>query len=90
MTSNLSASVGRWERRVRNCPADVEVVQRLLETAAHAFRASQLDPKGVDGKIAHPPATSNTVESSTVRHLVPLLPWLRPGSTHYDLCVIHK
>ena len=61
MSSNLSASVGRWERRARNCPADVEVVQRLLETAAHALQAPQLDPKGVDGKIARPPATSNTV-----------------------------
>ena len=61
MSSNLSASVGRWERRARNRPADVEVVQRLLETAAHALQAPQLDPKGVDGKIAHPPATSNTV-----------------------------
>jgi murein DD-endopeptidase MepM/ murein hydrolase activator NlpD len=61
MSSNLSASVGRWERRARNRPADVEVVQRLLETAAHALQAPQLDPKGVDGKIARPPATSNTV-----------------------------
>ena len=61
MSSNLSASVGRWERRARNCPDDVELVQRLLETAAHALQAPQLDPKGVDGKIAHPPATSNTV-----------------------------
>jgi len=61
MSSNLSASVGRWERRARNRPADVEIVQRLLETAAHALQAPQLDPKGVDGKIAHPPATSNTV-----------------------------
>ena len=61
MSSNLSASVGRWERRARNCPADVEVVQRLLETAAHALQAPKLDPKGVDGKIARPPATSNTV-----------------------------
>ena len=61
MSSNLSASVGRWERRARNRPADVEVVQRLLETAAHVLQAPQLDPKGVDGKIAHPPATSNTV-----------------------------
>jgi murein DD-endopeptidase MepM/ murein hydrolase activator NlpD len=39
----------------------VEIVQRLLETAAHALQAPQLDPKGVDGKIARPPATSNTV-----------------------------
>ena len=61
MSSSLSASVGRWERRARNCPPDVEVVQRLLETAARALQAPQLDPKGIDGKIAHPPATSNTV-----------------------------
>ena len=61
MSSNLSASVGRWERRARNCPADVEIVQRLLETAAHTLQAPQLDPKAVDGKIAHPPAPSNTV-----------------------------
>ena len=61
MSSNLSASVGRWERRARNRSDDVEVVQRLLETAAHVLQAPQLDPKGVDGKIAHPPATSNTV-----------------------------
>ena len=61
MTSNLSASVGSWERRARNCPADVEVVQRLLETAAHELEAPQLDPKGVDGKIARPPANSKTV-----------------------------
>ncbi len=61
MTLNLSASVGRWERQARNCLPDVEVVQRLLETAAHALQAPQLDPKGVDGKIAHPPAASNTV-----------------------------
>jgi murein DD-endopeptidase MepM/ murein hydrolase activator NlpD len=61
MSPNLSASVGRWERRARNRPADVEVVQRLLETAAHVLQVPQLDPKGVDGKIAHPPATSNTV-----------------------------
>src|SRR5262249_16826060 len=61
MISKLSASVGRWERRARNRPADVEIVQRLLETAAQVLQAPQLDPKGVDGKIAHPPATSNTV-----------------------------
>src|SRR5689334_4914670 len=61
MSSNLSASVGRWERRARNRPTDVELVQHLLETAAQALQAPQLDPKGVDGKIAHPPASSNTV-----------------------------
>jgi murein DD-endopeptidase MepM/ murein hydrolase activator NlpD len=40
---------------------DVELVQQLLEMAAEALQASELDPKGVDGKIARPPATSATV-----------------------------
>ena len=40
---------------------NVNIVQRLLETAAQVLQAPQLDPKGVDGKIARPPATSNTV-----------------------------
>ena len=76
MSSNLSASVGRWERRARNRPADVEVVQRLLETAAHVLQAPQLDPKGVDGKIAHPPATSNTVAGiERFKAIIPV-PWM--------------
>ena len=61
MSSQLFASVGRWERGARNLQPDVEVVQRLLEAAAQALQAPELDPKGVDGKIARPPATSNTV-----------------------------
>jgi murein DD-endopeptidase MepM/ murein hydrolase activator NlpD len=61
MNSQISGSVGRWEKKARNLPPDVEVVQRLLDAAAHALQAPQLDPKGVDGKIARPPATSNTV-----------------------------
>jgi hypothetical protein len=44
----------------RNLEADVETVQRLLQAAAQR-PSSQIDPKGVDGKIARPPATSNTV-----------------------------
>ena len=40
---------------------DVELVQQLLEMAAKALQAPELDPKGVDGKIARPPATSATV-----------------------------
>ena len=47
----ISGSVGRWEKNAGNLPADVEVVQRLLQTAAHKLQAPQLDPKGVDGKI---------------------------------------
>jgi murein DD-endopeptidase MepM/ murein hydrolase activator NlpD len=61
MSPQLSGSVGRWERRARNRQPDVEVVQRLLEGAAQALQAPELDPKGVDGKIARPPATSQTV-----------------------------
>jgi murein DD-endopeptidase MepM/ murein hydrolase activator NlpD len=61
MSSQISGSVGRWEKRARNLQPDVEVVQRLLEAAAQALQAPQLDPKGVDGKISRPPAISETV-----------------------------
>src|SRR5467141_554459 len=57
----ITDSVGRWEKNARNLPADVETVQRLLETAAQKLQAPQLDPKGIDGKIAQPPRKSNTV-----------------------------
>src|SRR5215813_7539380 len=57
----ISDSVGRWEKNARNLPADVETVQRLLETAAQKLQAPELDPKGIDGKIAQPPRHSNTV-----------------------------
>ena len=60
-TPLISGSVGRWEKGARNLQADVETVQRLLQAAAQRLQAPQLDPKGVDGKIARPPATSNTV-----------------------------
>jgi hypothetical protein len=57
----ITGSVGRWEKGARNLPADIETVQRLLETAAQKLRAPDLDPKGVDGKIARQSAKSNTV-----------------------------
>jgi len=57
----ISDSVGRWEKSARNLPADVETVQRLLQTAAQKLQAPELDPKGIDGKIAQPPRKSNTV-----------------------------
>ena len=57
----ISDSVGRWEKNARNLPDDVKTVQRLLETAAQKLQAPELDPKGVDGKIAQPPRHSNTV-----------------------------
>jgi hypothetical protein len=57
----ITGSVGRWEKGARNLQADVETVQRLLETAAKKLQAPDLDPKGVDGKIARQSAKSNTV-----------------------------
>src|SRR6266436_5255955 len=57
----IAGSVGRWEKGAGNLEADVETVQRLLQAAAQRLQAPQIDPKGVDGKIARPPATSNTV-----------------------------
>ena len=59
----ISGSVGRWEKNAQNLPEDVKTVQRLLETAAQKLQAPQLDPKGVDGLIAHPPRNSNTVNA---------------------------
>ena len=57
----ISGSVGRWEKNALNLAADVETVQRLLHGAAQKLQAPQLDPKGIDGKIAQPPRRSNTV-----------------------------
>jgi hypothetical protein len=57
----ITGSVGRWEKSARNLPADVKTVQRLLERAAQKLQAPDLDPKGVDGKIARQSAKSNTV-----------------------------
>ena len=57
----ITGSVGRWEKSASNLAADVETVQRLLQTAAQKLQAPELDPKGVDGKIARPPRKSNTV-----------------------------
>ena len=59
----ITSSVGRWEIGAKNLPADVMTVQRLLKAVADKLLSSQLDPKGIDGKIAHPPAASNTVRA---------------------------
>ena len=63
VSSHLAGSVGRWEKGAGNLPADVETVQRLLKAAAQLLHAPEIDPKGVDGKIARPPAASNTVKA---------------------------
>jgi hypothetical protein len=79
----ITASVGRWEKGARNLPADVETVQRLLQAAAQRLHAPQLDPKGVDGKIARLPAKSNTVaamEAFQSRSNLPITGLIEPDS----------
>jgi hypothetical protein len=79
----LTGSVGRWEKGARNLQADVETVQRLLQTAAQKLQAPQLDPKGVDGKIARQSAKSNTVaaiEAFQSRSNVSIDGLIEPGS----------
>ncbi len=57
----ITGSVGRWEKNARNLTSDVETVQRLLQAAAQKLQAPQLDPQGIDGKVAQPPRKSSTV-----------------------------
>jgi hypothetical protein len=61
--SKIRGSVGEWEKGAVNAPADVSTVQRLLQTAAQKLNDPSLDPKGIDGKIAHVAANSNTVSA---------------------------
>src|SRR3954471_6296614 len=61
--AQLGGSVGRWERGAMNAKADVEAVQQLLQCAARTLHAAELDPHGIDGAIAHPPARSSTVQA---------------------------
>jgi hypothetical protein len=59
----INATVGEWEKGAVNIPADVSTVQRLLQTGAAKLNDPSLDPKGIDGKIAHVAANSNTVKA---------------------------
>jgi peptidoglycan hydrolase-like protein with peptidoglycan-binding domain len=61
--SKINGSVGRWDKGAVNKPADVSTVQRLLRTAAQKLNDPSLDPKGIDGKIAHVAANSHTVSA---------------------------
>ena len=61
--SKIKGSVGEWEKGAVNRPADVSTVQRLLQTAAQKLNDRSLDPKGIDGKIAHVAARSHTVSA---------------------------
>ena len=61
--SKINGAVGQWEKGAVNTPADVSTVQRLLQTAAQKLNDPSLDPKGIDGKIAHVAANSNTVSA---------------------------
>jgi len=86
----LTGSVGRWEKGARNLQADIETVQRLLQAAAQKLQAPQLDPKGVDGKIARPPAKSNTVaaiEGFQSRSNISIDGLIEPGSQTWQALV---
>ena len=79
----ITGSVGRWEKGAMNLPTDVETVQRLLQTAAQKLQALQLDPQGIDGKIARPPRKSNTVaaiEAFQSRSSLSIDGLIEPGS----------
>jgi hypothetical protein len=80
-TSHLSGSVGSWEKGAQNQPEDVKTVQRLLTAAAQSLADPNVDPKGVDGKIAHTPANSNTVnaiQAFQARSITPVDGVVRP------------
>jgi hypothetical protein len=59
----INGSVGEWEKGAVNAPADVSTVQRLLRAAAQKLNDPSVDPKGIDGKIAHVATHSNTVSA---------------------------
>src|SRR4029078_3765321 len=63
MSSQISDSVGRWEKGAQNLRADVKTVQRLLAAASKTLEAPELDPNGVDGKVAKPSSKSDTVSA---------------------------
>lgn len=63
MSWKTSGSVGPWERGARNNRRDVETVQILLSEVALKLANTDYDPKGIDGAIARPPASSGTVNA---------------------------
>jgi hypothetical protein len=87
----ITGPVGRWEKNASNVPADVETVQRLLQTAAQKLQAPQLDPQGVDGKIARPPRNSNTVaaiEAFESRSSLPIDGLIEPGGQTWQALLL--
>ena len=84
---SIASSVGRWEKGAVNGLADVQTVQRLLTAAAQKLSAHEIDPRGVDGKIAHPPANSNTVAAILAfqtRSSITADGLIEPGSPAWD------
>src|SRR5437868_5386459 len=63
MSSEISASGGRWEKGARNLQEEVRTAQGLWKTSAEIGEAQKIDPKAVDGRISRPPGTSDTVEA---------------------------
>ncbi len=87
----IADSVGRWEKGAKNAVVDVKTVQRLLERVAKSLPAPKMDPKGVDGKIARPPAKSNTVaaiEAFQTRFATPADGFIPPDGTAWKALVL--
>jgi murein DD-endopeptidase MepM/ murein hydrolase activator NlpD len=63
MSSQISGSVGRWEKGAQNLKEDVKTVQSLLVSASKNLQAPEINPNGVDGKITKPSAKSDTVSA---------------------------
>lgn len=87
----ITGSVGRWESGAANQEADVRTVQRLLTAAAIASHLPQLDPHGVDGKIARLPSKSNTVtaiEAFEISASLSVDGMIAPGDATWQALVI--
>src|SRR5215472_6853150 len=85
----INGSVGQWEKGAVNTPADVSTVQRLLQTAAQKLNDPSLDPKGIDGKIAHVAAHSNTVsaiQAFQTRSALEVTGLIEPGDETWTNC----
>ncbi len=59
----ISGSVGRRTKGALNKPADVEIVQNMLRTAAMILGETRIDPGGLDGDIAKNESKSGTIRA---------------------------
>ena len=63
MSSQISGSVGRWEKGAQNLQADVKTVQRLLGAASKTLQVSNWIRTGSMAKVGKPSSKSDTVSA---------------------------